>query len=315
METSSKVTIKSFISKLRDVVKTKYRESVISLVSFIVIALVVMLLVAFAAYEAFAYVMQKMVMLMYTVMYGMTGAVSSSSILIGVLLFLLALVVLFAAMYFIQFFVVAIQYEFQDAIKDDSKKISLKGIWAQFKLMSKNQMWRLFLYTSLFSALWTLPTNILGMVFSSNGILYAIFGILTVIIAVWKSLEYAQGIFLYREQRPKFLGQSMRHAFTASRRFMSHKKLQFLLILIVTILPLIIGEVIFGLIAFYGTYTATYFFLYLGIVLMIVFLCAYLPVLYFSKPLYFEMSRSSVSIDETFEKTFKSVEKLTGTAK
>lgn len=313
MEASSKVTTKSFVSKLRDIVKAKYKESVISLVSFIVIAIAVIVIVAFAGYEAFAYVTQKLVMLMYTVMYGMTGAVSASSIAIGVVIFLAALALFVAAIVFIQFFAVAIQYEFQDTIQKDSKKISLKGIWAQFRIMNKNQMWRLFLYSSLFIGLWTLPTNILELVFSSNTILAIIFRLLTAVITIWKTLEYAQGIFLYRAQRPKFLGQSMRHAFTASRRFMSHKKWQYLWLMIVTVVPLIVGQIIFGLITFYGEYTATYFFLYLGIILMVVYGCAYLPVLYFSKPLYFELTRSSVSIDETFEDTFKSVGRLTGT--
>lgn len=139
--------------------------------------------------------------------------------------------------------------------------------------------------------------------------------ILNDIVVLWKSIEYSQSYFLYREKQPQFLGQSMRYALTASRRFMTGRKWNYFTILFVLeFLPMFIWTLIFGGLAFYGVYTATYVLTYIGIVLVIVGISCYLPVVYAILALYYNKARAGMEMDVLFKDTFKPVAELTGEA-
>ena len=139
--------------------------------------------------------------------------------------------------------------------------------------------------------------------------------ILNVIVMIWKGIEYSQANFLYRDRQPQFLGQSMRHALTASRRFMGGRKWNYLLIMLVVIfIPMVVWEVIFGALAYWGLYTATYALIYIGLLLMILGFAAYLPVIFASGALYYEEAKKTANLDEDFADTFKPVAELTGEA-
>ena len=117
------------------------------------------------------------------------------------------------------------------------------------------------------------------------------------IIVIWKGIEYAQAYFLYREKQPRFLGQSMRHALTASRRFMGGRKWNYLLIcLFVEVLPMAVWAVIFGGLAYYGNYTATYVLFYIGLLITILGLICYLPVVFATGSLFYVRSKETADV-------------------
>ena len=71
---------------------------------------------------------------------------------------------------------------------------------------------------------------------------------------------------------------------------------------------------IFGGLAFYGVYTATYVLTYIGIILVIVGISCYLPVVYAILALYYNKARAGMEMDVLFKDTFKPVAELTGEA-
>src|SRR5699024_11961156 len=93
-----------------------------------------------------------------------------------------------------------------------------------YKHLRKNQVWRIILYIGLFTFLWSLPLNIVNALLLPHlsGVAAVYTGwairILNDIVVLWKSIEYSQSYFLYREKQPQFLSQSMRYALTASRQ-------------------------------------------------------------------------------------------------
>ena len=67
---------------------------------------------------------------------------------------------------------------------------------------------------------------------------------------------------------------------------------------------------------YYGNYTATYFVMYAGLIIMLLGFCAYAPVVYLATAQFYEQSKpqSPISVEDAFVKTFKPVEVLTGEA-
>ena len=92
-------------------------------------------------------------------------------------------------------------------------------------------------------------------------------------------------------------------------------KFNFLLLQIVLVLlPIVVWSAIFGGVAYYGIYTATYFFMYLGYALIALGITAYLPVVYAIRALFYEEAKKHIKVDADFIGLFKPVEVLTGEA-
>lgn len=300
--------LKEFASQLKGTLKGKYNAAVwpiagISLVYVALSALLGMLLLRSAAMLGYATML---------IMYGMGSQVMLS--IVEALAILVLWILVTFGMYFVN---MSILYNYQDLVRNPNQKVSAGSIWTHFKHVNKNQLLRLTLYHGWFIFLWTLPLDIVAALVSKNTVLVVIVRIINFLIALWKTLEYSQAPLLYRDQRPKFLGQSMRYALTASRRAMGGWKMSFFTIeFLFSFLPMLIWGAIFGGITYYGIYTATNFFIYAGLVVLIIGLCAYAPVVYLVTAQFYEQMRQKTkwTLDDVFEDTFKPVDVLTGEA-
>lgn len=314
MEKQRTLPVKEFIASLKKLVKPNYLRAMwpIAGISIIFIALIAILVMLNTSISA------SIGMSMMMVMYGMA---SPLAILYSLFEILGIFAIMAALTFFYSFFTVAAQYTYQDKLAHPEQPVSAGSIWMHYKHLRKNQLWRIILYIGLFTFLWSLPLNIVNFLVAANlsgsaGYYVAlVIRILNDIVILWKSIEYSQSYFLYREKQPQFLGQSMRHALTASRRFMTGRKWNyFAIILLVEVLPMVIWSLIFGGLAFYGIYTATYVLTYVGIVVLIVGLACYFPVAYATIALYYSQARTGMDMDQLFKDTFKPVAELTGEA-
>ncbi|MBD5806065.1 hypothetical protein [Limosilactobacillus walteri] len=314
MEKQRTLPMKEFITSLKKLVKPNYLKAMwpVAGVSIIFIALVSILSMFNSNIAA------SLSMTVMMIMYGMASPVT---VLFALLEILGIFAIIAALAFFYSFFVVATQYTYQDKMAHPEQPVSAGSIWMHYKHLRKNQLWRIILYIGLFTFLWSLPLNLVNALLvsriSGNAGLYVawIVRILNDIIILWKSIEYSQSYFLYREKQPQFLGQSMRYALTASRRFMTGRKWNyFAIVFVVEFLPMLIWTLIFGGLAVYGIYTATYVLTYVGIILLIVGLSCYFPVAYATAALYYNRARAGMEMDVLFKDTFKPVADLTGEA-
>lgn len=302
----SNIGVKDFVGKLRDKVKSHYKESIAGVVGLVVLAIALTVLI----YVAFAYAMQMMSIRVMMLMYGMT---TTSTLLVAAAELIVVLVIAVLAYIFIYFLSTAVTYSFQDVVKNDSEQVSIKSTWAIFKRIPKNQLIRICLYQVLFIFLWQLPFKIIVALLPTSGAWkYAVIivNILAYLVLLWKTIEYSQSLFLYRAKLQDFRAQSMRHALTASRRFMGGHKANYILVNIVAFIPAIVWTAVFGGIIYYGIYTWTVAVIYIGLVILLLGLFAYLPVSFFLAPLYFEETKPSVDVEKAFEKTFKDLKSI-----
>lgn len=305
MENQEKFSLKGFISQLRTSLKGGYNAAVWPMAGF------TLLFVAIAGLLSYFLLMlsSSMMMNIMMVMYGMA---SMQSIMMALLEILAVFVLMFFNWMWYAFMQTAFNYSYLDQYRNDVK-VGGAAIWKQFKHLNKNQILRLALYAGLFTFLWTLPLDIVGGFFARNRIASMTIQIINEVIAVWKGLEYSQAIFVYKDKQPEFLGQSMRHALTASRRFMGGLKRYYLLMVVVVIvLPLVIWLGIFGGLGYYGIYTATRFWIYFGFILAFLGALAYIPVIANANALFYQQMAQNVNLDQAFDKTFKPVAQLTG---
>ncbi|MDO4903145.1 MAG: hypothetical protein Q3959_02675 [Limosilactobacillus sp.] len=260
-------------------------------------------------------ILQAMMMSVMLMMYGMASPVT---LLFGLLEMIVGLVVLAGVGFYYSFYTTATQFAYLDKIEHPDHVVSAGSIWMYFKHLRKNQLWRIILYVGLFAFLWSLPLTIIGdlvAAYTKNAIAVNAIKILNVIVVAWKSIEYSQANFLYREKQPQFLGQSMRRALTASRRFMGGRKMNYLLVTILfVLLPIVVWIAIFGGLAFYGAYTAAYALTYIGLALVVLGFACYSPVVFATGALFFAKSKEDEDIDADFKDTFKPVAELTGEA-
>lgn len=150
-------------------------------------------------------------------------------------------------------------------------------------------------------------------VIAKVGWLKIVFNIVNDIIVVWKGLEYSQAIFVYRDHQEDFLGQSMRHAITASRRLMGGNKASYLIVSILFIaLPMLTLGAIFGGIAFYGDYTGTYPLMWAGVILLIIAELMFIPVALLVAAQFYQRIAKPELVADCFTDTFKPVDVLTG---
>lgn len=314
MKKQHSLPLKSFIKELKALVKPDYLKAMWPVGGIAIIFIAITCILSFLATSVMSSMMMSVMMIMY-------GMASPAALLMGLLEILGAAAISIALSFFFNFFMVAIQYTYQDRLAHPEQPVSAGSIWMHYKHLRKNQVWRIALYIGLFIFLWSLPLDIIGGLvggLTKNTVWPLIIRIVNDIVILWKALEYSQSYFLYREKQPQFLGQSMRHALTASRRFMNSRKWNYLLINVVcAVLPVLVWTLIFGGLAFYGNYTATYVLTYVGLALVIIGIACYLPVILAAGTLYYVKSKDEpdpVDIDVVFKDTFKPVAELTGEA-
>jgi hypothetical protein len=301
MEKASNLSIKQFFAEIKKALKPNYKSAVTALVGLFVISVAIMMGLGVVGYM----LLRSLMMKYYMMMYGMS---TISSIVIGAVEVLAILIVMIIVLFVVSFFGTAIKFNFQDVVRDPSKKIKIRAIYDQFKRLKKWQLVRLALYIWLFaSVLWQLPVDILNGFFGSNQIVAEILKVVGGIIAIWKGLEYSQALWLYREKQPEFLGQSMRHAITASRRFMGGRKINWLILSIAGYVPLIVWTVVWGAIVYfganYGSFTMPTAVIYILLAIMVIGICAYLPVLLMMGPVYYEANKHHINLDTVYEDT------------
>ncbi len=301
-----KVSLKGFIAELKSSMKGEYFNALWPVGGFFIIFIALSAILMFFFQGIASSIMMNIMM----VMYGMTSA---GAIGLALLELLVALVLMLAVNFFYGFIQAAIQYAYVTRFRNTDTKVMATSIWAQYKRLNKNQLWRLALYIGLFMFLWTLPLDIVAGIFARNQAVVITCRVLNLLLMIWKSLQYSQAYFLYNDQRPEFLGQSMRHALTASKRFMRGLKWNLLLIAVITIvLPIVVWLAIFGGLGYYGIYTATNFWIWFGFIVAFLGVVAWLPVTYAATALYYQQTAPKQNLDTIFAGTFKSVEELTG---
>jgi hypothetical protein len=306
MDKKQGIKTKEFLKQLKEKMKPHYAQSLGVLLGLFVLVVATFMIFGIAAY----YVMRTLSLKVMMLMYGMTTM--SSLILWGGALILIV-ILYFMVMIFVYFFQTAIQFKFQDIVKDDNNSITIKGIFAQFKQLRKSQLLRLFLWIGLFTFLWQLPFSLVSDYLPKTGalsILTVIIRLAGYVVACWKGIEYSQALYLYREKQPSFLGQSMRHAITASRRFMGGRKWKYLWLSIVMALPVLVWAGILGGVTYWGIYTWTPVVMYLAPIILVLGLWAYLPVIFVFSPLFYELNKDHVDLDSTFKDTFKALPEL-----
>lgn len=301
-----KVSLKTFIDELKSSLKGEYTNALWPIGGFLIIFIALSAILMYFFQGISSSIMMNIMM----VMYGMT---SPAAIGMALLELVLTLVLMLAVDFFYSFIQAAGMYAYLARFRNADEKVTAASVWGQYKRLNKNQLWRLALYIGLFIFLWCLPLNIVAGIFARNQAVVITCRVINLILVIWKSLQYSQAYFLYNDKRPAFLGQSMRHALTASRRFMKGLKWNLLLIeLVVSILPLVIWVAIFGGLGYYGVYTATNFWIWFGFIVAFLGMVAWTPVMYAINALYYHKAAAGQKLDANFEGTFKSVEELTG---
>lgn len=301
-----KVSLKDFIAELKSSMKGEYFNALWPVGGFFIIFIALTAILMYFFQGISSSIMMNVMMMMY-------GMTSASAIGLGLLEMVLALVLVLAVNFFYGFIQAAIQYAYLARFQNADAKVTATSIWHQYRRLNKNQLWRLALYIGLFMFLWTLPLDIVAGIFARNQAVVIACRVLNLLLVIWKSLQYSQAYFLYNEKRPEFLGQSMRYALTASKRFMKGLKWNWLLVAIVTIVvPIVVWLVIFGGLGYYGIYTATNFWIWFGFIVAFLGLVAWLPVSYAATALYYHRTAPTQNLETVFADTFKSIEELTG---
>lgn len=236
----------------------------------------------------------------------------SATLWVGLLEILVGLGLTFVLEVLAYFFMAVIQFQLQDVVTGKQTSIRFSNIWQQFRFLNKNQVLRLFLYNGLFLFFWQLPLLILEYLLGSNQIILDAILIIWLLVMIWKNLEYSQALFLYREEQPAFLGQSQRHALTASRRFIAHKRAEIWELFIILAIPAIIWAIVWGIVAYYGFYFWEPVMIYGGPIVGIVGACFYLPVILAALAAFYQHNRTETLIQQIFKGLFVPVEKLTG---
>lgn len=303
-----KVSLNAFIKDLRASFKHEYGNAIWPIGGFFIIFVALSFLLTYFTASTASSIMMSM-------MYVMMGMASAGAIGLALLEVLAGIVLMLVVDFFYGFIQVAFQYAYLDRFRNPDHKVTASSIWNQYKHANKNQLWRLTMYLGLFTFLWTLPLNIVAGIFAKNVAVAITCRVLNLLIVIWKGLQYSQSFFVYNDRRPQFLGQSMRHAITASKRYMKGLNWNFLLVILVTvILPIVVWAAIFGGLGYYGIYTATNFWIWFGFIVAFVGVVAWLPVSYATTALYYQQTADGQNLDADFDGTFKPVEELTGEA-
>lgn len=305
---SQKISIKQFWTELKTAIKNRYWTAVWPIAGGMLLLLAVSVLLSLGIARSF----MTFMMMFQMMMYGMSSLSMALMVMVGLWLLIACLVVV---EFFLQFVGVSSAYAWLDYLRHSEMKMNASNIWTYFKHLKKNQILRLTLYMSFFICLWQLPLMIISSlpVIAKISWLTMALKIINEVIVIWKSIEYSQAIFTYRDRQADFLGQSMRHAITASRRLMGGFKASYLLVAILFIvLPMLVLGAIFGGIAFYGDYTGTYPVMWIGIILLIVAELMFIPVALLVAAQFYQQITSEKLLDDSFADTFKPVSVLNG---
>ena len=301
-----KVSLKDFINELKSSLKGEYTNALWPIGGFFIIFIALSAILMYFFQSISSSIMMNIMM----VMYGMTSA---GAIGMALLELIIALVLILAVDFFYGFIQVAFQYAYLARFRNSDSKVTASSIWTEYKHLNKNQLWRLALYNGLFIFLWTLPLDIVAGIFARKTAVLLFCRLVKFYLFFFNYLKFSTAYFLYIYKRPAFLGQSMRYALTASKRYMKGLKWNLLLVAIVTIvLPVVVWTAIFGGLGYYGIYTATNFWIWFGFIVAFLGIVAWLPVTYAATSLYYAKTAPSQNLDTIFAGTFKSVEELTG---
>ena len=308
MEKKEHLSLKQFFNDLKHNLKSQYKSSVWPVAG----GFLLMVALATIFFLGLSRLATTMMMSFQMMMYGMA---SPLAILITLLEVIILVALIVALSFFVSFFATSSSYAYLDALRHPGMKVNASAVWTYFKHVRKNQLWRLVLYNALFIFLWTLPLSIVGRFTGRWRWLSIIIMIVNDLIQIWKSIEYSQSTFLYRDRQTSFLGQSMRHALTASRRYMGGRKANYIEVMVaMVVIPFLLIDAIFGGIAFYGNYIGTYWIMWVGIVLGIIAVLAFLPVVLMVVAQFYDQTYVDSVLDIDFNGTFKPVEKLNGAA-
>lgn len=307
---SKQFSIKDFWAELKTALKQRYWSAVWPIAGGMLLLLAISVLLSLGIARAF----MTFMMMFQMMMYGMSSLSMALMVMLGMWVLIAGLVVV---EFFLQFLAVSSAYAWLDFIRHPEMEMNASIIWTYFKHLKKNQILRLTLYSGLFIFLWQLPLMIIGALPFVTRItwLRIVLDVINYIIAIWKGLEYSQAVFAYRDRQEDFLGQSMRHAITASRRIMGGHKANYLLVVILFILlPVLILGSIFGGIAFYGDYTGIYPVMWIGIILLVIAELMFIPVMLLTMSQYYQQITDKKLLDDSFTDTFKPVDVITGAA-
>ncbi|WP_295775371.1 hypothetical protein [uncultured Limosilactobacillus sp.] len=313
MSNLNHVSVKGFYGQLKTLLKNKqYWSAVWPAALFTIIFGLLYIVTAGIGLSflgtVFTFITQYMMYIMY-------GLISPIYILMYLIPSIVGFVAAFFVLYWYTFILVSFMYSYQDVLREESDHVTVATIWKHFRHLRKNQILRISLYQQLFTFLWILPFEIINLIWGTNAYISGAMNVLILLVALWKALQYAQSYFLYREKQPAFVGQSMRHALTGSKRYMYGLKFNYLWIeLLYGCLPVAVWSAILGGLAYYGAYTATDVWLYLGLALVALGILFYLPTLLTIPAVYFETSKKTIKVDTLFEETFTPVEILAGQA-
>lgn len=308
MDQMQRVPLKTFFQRLKALMKPGYFKAMWPIGGFFLLYLGLTAILGYLNAGLVAAIPMNVMMMMY-------GMASGATLLMAILELFGLLALILAIGFCYSFIATAICFAYQDQLRDPARPVSAGAIWQTFRHLRKNQLWRLILYIGLFVCLWTLPLDLVSVIWARNTVLVMICRIVNYLIMAWKGYEYSQAYFLYREQQPAFLGQSMRAALTASRRYMGGLKLNYFgLQLVLVFLPVAVWSAIFTGIGYYGIYTATYFWAWFGLVVGILGITAYLPVAFATAALFYELTRPAANLDADFNGVFVPVDQLTGEA-
>lgn len=301
-----KVSLKNFIQQLKTTVKDEYNGAIWPIGGFFILFVALMLLLSFLFGRISSAVMMNVMMVMY-------GMASAGAIGMAIIEIIAIIILMLVVQFYYGFLQTAMAYAYLDRFRDGDAKVTASSIWEQFKRMNKNQVWRILLYYDLFIFLWTLPLDIVAGFFAKNAAVVITCRVLNAIVIIWKSLEYSQALFIYKDQQPLFLGQSMRYSITASRHFMHGLSLDLLAkILVTAVLPVVIWLVVFGGLGYYGIYTATTACIWIGFVIAFIGLVAWLPVMYAVVALYYNHATDGYDLKKDLKKILKPIKDLTG---
>lgn len=307
---STQFSIKDFWAELKTALKQRYWSAVWPIAGGMLLLLAISVLLSLGIARAF----MTFMMMFQMMMYGMSSLSMALMVMLGMWVLIAGLVVV---EFFLQFLAVSSAYAWLDYLRHPEMKMNASIVWTYFKHLKKNQILRLTLYSSLFVFLWQLPLGIISALPFIARItwLRITLDVINYIIVIWKGLEYSQAIFAYRDRQASFLGQSMRHAITASRRMMGGYKANYLLVVILFILlPMLILGAIFGGIAFYGDYTGTYPVMWIGIILLVIAELMFIPVVLLTMAQFYQQIANKKLVDDGFDDVFKPVDVLTGAA-
>lgn len=308
MEKKERLSVKQFFNDLKHNLKNQYKSSVWPIAGGFLLMMVLGVLFFLGLTRLATTMMMSFQMMMY-------GMASPLAILITLLEVIVLAALIVALSFFVSFFATSSSYAYLDALRHPGMKVNASAVWTYFKHVRKNQLWRLVLYNALFIFLWQLPLSIVGRFTGRWRWLSIIIMIINDLIQIWKTIEYSQSNFLYRDRQTAFLGQSMRHALTASRRYMGGRKANYIEVMVtMVIIPLLVIDAIFGGIAFYGNYIGTYWLMWVGIVLGIIAVLAFTPVILMTIAQFYDQTYVDSELDVDFSGTFKAIEKLNGAA-